>query len=99
MLLGIFSKRDSVTLSVFVILVSSVLWTSQACAQVAGATLTGTVTDSSGSAIQTRKFPSPMWPPALRVPLRGCGPTYFNHDHGKGDSICVEGRLVTLKLV
>jgi hypothetical protein len=51
MLLRVFPKKVSAALSVFVILASSILWASQAYAQVSGATLTGTVKDSSGAVI------------------------------------------------
>jgi hypothetical protein len=51
MLVRVFPKSVSATLSVFVILASSILWASQAYAQVAGATLTGTVKDPSSATI------------------------------------------------
>src|ERR1700730_357905 len=51
MLLRVFAGKFSVAVWVFVILSISILGTGQAYAQVAGATLTGTVKDSSGSVI------------------------------------------------
>jgi hypothetical protein len=56
MLLRVFPTRVSGALSVFVILASSILWASQAYAQVSGATLTGTVKDSSGAIIPTAQI-------------------------------------------
>ena len=47
----LFGEKCSSAVWIFVILAMSILETSQAYAQVAGATLTGTVKDSSGSFI------------------------------------------------
>ena len=51
MLLRIFAEKLSASVWVFAILAIGILGTGQAYAQVAGATLTGTVADASGSAI------------------------------------------------
>src|SRR5260370_1345662 len=51
MLIRLFAERGSWTVWIFVIVAISILWTGQAYAQVAGATLTGTVKDSSGAVI------------------------------------------------
>src|SRR5712691_3402350 len=47
----LFAETRSLTVWIFVIVAISILWTGQAYAQVAGATLTGTVKDSSGAFI------------------------------------------------
>src|SRR5260370_11438222 len=47
----LFAETRSLTVWIFVIVAISILWTGQAYAQVAGATLTGTVKDSSGAVI------------------------------------------------
>src|SRR6266700_2644256 len=47
----LFAETRSLTAWIFVIVAISILWTGQAQAQVAGATLTGTVKDSSGAFI------------------------------------------------
>src|SRR6266568_2064150 len=47
----LFAETRSLTVWIFVTVAISILWTGQACAQVAGATLTGTVKDSSGAFI------------------------------------------------
>src|ERR1700730_12389847 len=59
MLLRVFPKKVSATLSVFVILASSILWASPAYAQVSGATLTGTEKDSSGAVIPNAQVAIP----------------------------------------
>ena len=49
--LGLFGKKCSSAVWIFVIVAISIFGTGQAYAQVAGATLTGTVKDSSGAVI------------------------------------------------
>src|SRR5467141_5230720 len=51
MQLNVFMKKMGVTLMLVIVLAIWVSWTGQAYAQVAGATLTGTVKDSSGAVI------------------------------------------------
>ena len=51
MLLSSFPKKVGATLSVLVVLTVSILWAGQAYAQVSGATVSGTVKDSSGGAV------------------------------------------------
>src|SRR6266850_3527442 len=51
MQLNVFMKKMGVTLMLVIVLAISVFWTGQAYAQVSGATLAGTVTDSSGVVI------------------------------------------------
>jgi hypothetical protein len=58
------SKKASAAVSLFTLIII-LLFANQACAQVSGATLTGTVRDPSGGFIQTFQSLSKTLPPML----------------------------------